>query len=201
MEEIWKGAFLPTFRKHVLSVTFIPIDEMTSEDWKIFDYGALRPSARENVDRLIVSGRMDGFYVVDIDMHNGKDKPEHGGKPTYYHPGPENMDESLEDFQTPERFGGGIDQDLADQRRTTKVEELLGMLGLLSKDQLSMIIDELASDPKTPYSEIDKSLELDHLRLIAAIGLFSTGPVEARKVLAPLDTLASDVYAILNSND
>lgn len=109
MEPFWKGSFA-TFTKHLKSVALIPLAQMAQEGWDILDYQNLRPSARYNLEKQIISGNLYGFYKVSVDQHLGKTHSPHGGKEIYFYPaGREDFDgEGLPpDFN----FDSGVDQD------------------------------------------------------------------------------------------
>ena len=84
MESFWKGSFAyhtNSIKKHVKNVQFVSIQSMTQADWDILDYEMLRPSARENLDTLILAGGVTGFFQVTMDLH--KAHSPHGGKEKY----------------------------------------------------------------------------------------------------------------------
>jgi hypothetical protein len=89
MDSFWKGAFL---QKHVLRVKFIRLVDMEKGDWKILDYGALRPAPKRIIQDMIAKGKLKGFMLVKYDMHKGS----HGGKEEYYYPADEEMMQKFE---------------------------------------------------------------------------------------------------------
>lgn len=82
----WNGTFLPTvgafLQKHIRSVEFRPLKEMTRADWDVLDWPNLRSVPRRRIQEDIVNGKLDGFHVVNIDMSK-----VHGGKERYFWPG------------------------------------------------------------------------------------------------------------------
>lgn len=92
----WNGIFLPLVTqsnqlvKHVQSVTFRPLREMTSADWDVLDWPELRPVPRRRIQEEVINGTLEGFHLVDIDMHK-----VHGGKPRYLWPGREGQELDL----------------------------------------------------------------------------------------------------------
>jgi len=106
--DLWKGAFSPIV-KHVNSVGFIPIEDMTEEDWAWLDYGNLDPATKASIDRVIYEEGLDGFFIVKYDMHK-----VHGGKEKYYYPATAKQAEQFQagevrgtDFQSKADFTNG----------------------------------------------------------------------------------------------
>lgn len=61
---MWNGAF--SLRKSIGTVTFVPISYMSSRDWKWLDFDNTRTIAQNRIARMIMSGRLRGFFQVLI---------------------------------------------------------------------------------------------------------------------------------------
>lgn len=204
MSDFWKGAFLPV-TKHVTSVDFKPIQEMTNEDWDILDWEALRPSAKDSLSTMIVSGTMVGFYVVNVDLH--KAHRPHGGKPRYYYPAATNKvsQEFVSELQAQTNFDADIDQEAIESKPSQRMDDLMFWLSaLVTVETARIIMEKLAEEKSVPYEEFDNSfelLEMRHRMLILAIGLFAVDPPRARAILKSVDILDEEVYAALNDEE
>jgi hypothetical protein len=203
---IWKGAFAPTLVKHVMSVRYVPAARMSQDDWNVLDYDVLRPSARANLDQAILDGSVEGFFMVDIEMH--KASRPHGGKARYFYPAlkGQNKNPDPADFQQYSNFDNKVDQDLVDTTPTERLGYLLFMLKTLSPDAQAEVMDRINSDlpPDTEEVDIDMFMGLParDAALLMAIHLFLIGnSAKARKILAAVDILDDELYALLNDDE
>lgn len=91
--------------KSIGTVRFIPLAQMTSENWKVLDYGALRETAINRLERK-ARGKLIGFFEVNILQKAGP------AKNRYYVPVTrEDLDE-WEEGEAPEGFENSADEDL-----------------------------------------------------------------------------------------
>jgi hypothetical protein len=203
---IWKGVFSPTLTKHVVSVRYVPVSEMKQEDFDVLDYDVLRPSARANLDQAILDGSVEGFFMVDVDMH--KANTPHGGKARYFYPAlkGESKNPDPSDFQSYDRFDNKVDQDLVDTTPTERLGYLLFMLRSLSPDEQAQVMERINRDLPPNYDEVDidkfSALKARDAALLTAINLFLIGnATKARKILASVDILDEEVYALFNDDE
>jgi len=203
---IWKGVFSPTLTKHVVSVRFISVANMKQEDWDVLDYDVLRPSARVNLDQSILDGSVQGFFVVDIDMH--KASRPHGGKQRYFYPALKGQSKNPDpsDFQQYDRFDNKVDQDLVDTTPSERLGYLLFMLKSLSPDAqvqvMSRINRELPPDVEEVDVEFFQTLKARDAALLMAINLFLIGnSARARSILKAVDILDDELYALFNDDE
>lgn len=73
---MWNGIFSPTFTKSIGSVRFVPLVEMTSEDWRILEFEDLRPEAKNRIASQVVKGELLGFFHVNVTT-KAKAKPDY----------------------------------------------------------------------------------------------------------------------------
>lgn len=203
---IWKGAFSPRLTKHVVSVRYVPVSEMKQEDFDVLDYDVLRPSARANLDQAILDGSVEGFFMVDVDMH--KASTPHGGKSRYFYPALKGQSKNPDpaDFQSYDRFDNKVDQDLVDTTPTDRLGYLLFMLRSLSPDAQVEVMRRINEDLPPDAEEIDidyfSFLKARDAALLMAINLFLIGnAAKARKILKAVDILDDELYALFNDEE
>lgn len=200
-ESFWKGAFLPV-QKHVTSIQFTSLNQMTNDDWNVLDYEALRPEPKNRLADSIVNGELKGFYAVDVDLHKAK---SHGGKPKYFYPA--KTAAGFESEYGELDFGSSVenDDDIEPSAGSRRMDDLMFWLGAyVTVETAQAIMDKLAKEDSVPYEEFDNSeelLEIRHKMLLIAIGLFATDPAKARAILRSVDILDDEVYAALNDEE
>jgi hypothetical protein len=194
MESFWKGAFL---QKHIGSVTYVPLSRMSKEDWKVLDYGALRPAARRLLQEAVMAGQMRGFFRVKYDMHKSE---THGGKPEYYYPATADKVEAFEndelsdtEFQnfgvsTPYR-DGSMDNYAADAKQvpqfTRTYDELTGLTTLTLATMLAIVVAAVDDEEVEPEVFEDWGVEYESIALMAYI--FRASLAELREIARELE--------------
>ena len=72
MSDFWKGAFLP---KAIGSTRFIPLEEMTPEDWDLLDWDMLSNKAKNAIVAAALRGPVAGFmnykFIAKGDRRRG----------------------------------------------------------------------------------------------------------------------------------
>jgi len=75
---MWDGAFAPTLRKSIGTVTFVPLSRMSQRDWEWLDFDNLREVAANRIANMAMSGNLTGFFrVMLIEKKAGPVKKEY----------------------------------------------------------------------------------------------------------------------------
>jgi hypothetical protein len=193
MDSFWKGSFL---QKHIGSVTYIPLSRMKREDWKVLDYGALRPAARRLLQEAVLAGDMKGFFRVKYDTH----KAVHGGKAEYYYPATSDKVEAFESDDLPEtefqNFGvstpyrdGSMENYAADAEQVPHFvqtyERLADLTPLTLATVLVILVAEVDDEEVEPEVFEDWGAEYESLALMSYI--FRANLAQLRSVATTLE--------------
>lgn len=112
---IWNGIIVPQVQKSIGTVRFIPLAQMTAENWKVLDYEALRETAINRLEQK-ARGRLIGFFEVTI-VSSANESPNRlqkagPAKSIYYVPVTREEFDDWEEGERPADFENRPDEDL-----------------------------------------------------------------------------------------
>ena len=181
---MWNGAF--SFQKTIGIVRFVPLSEMTPEQWRILEYENLRETAKNRIADMIVAGELLGFFHVHL-----TEKAKGPAKPDYFWPADKSAVDEFRDNNSKKWFRHEPDTDL-ENASVEKVDALAADWAMILTVVLpSLILREVAVEASEEeiQREIEKSIEtgnIDNLTrpdaaLILAIWTFKTFSTEAER--------------------
>jgi len=206
MEPFWKGTFATSLVKHLKSVKLITLANMTQEDWDILDYENLRPSARYNLDKKIMAGKLYGFYKVSVDRHLRKDDSEHGGKDDYYFPTDDNGgDPSQDEFPTDWPGFDPIAQDEVPDPLPGYLALFAAFILLTPREQESMLNEIEAAAPDPEDELLDEAWllwqEVPRVLTLLARAYRIQDRYALNKLLSELELTIDEINAVLNERE
>jgi len=136
----WAGAFSPGLTKTIASVSFVPLDEMTPEDWRILEYEALRETAQNRIAEAIVSGELEGFFHVNV-----TEKAKGKAKPHYYWPATRKAVERFKETNSADFFRYEADTENT-TRAVEKVDDIINNVSVWTMTRRLLAVKRLADE-------------------------------------------------------
>ena len=147
----WGGSFVK--RKSVGTIRYIPLEEMTQDDWSWLDFDNTRTVAQARIAAEIIAGRLEGFFQVNLINKAAKD--------IYLWPA---NAAALQDFENDDWNAFGNVSDLEENTRSLdRLNVLRGLLAFLSPAALGLIVERVRDGLDDEQAQRVSKIDLDSL--------------------------------------
>lgn len=136
--------------KTINSIRFVPLSQMTEDDWDILDWDMLRNKAKNRIAATIVAGTLKGFYHVNVLM-------KARAKPDYYWPA-EFGDRGSLDSDTADFFRYEADDEF-ESDDVENVDQMILENSLLPARHLQLLLASLSAWVLTHDEVLDEDAE------------------------------------------